>query len=252
VELMELPKITDVEIKELQTYETEALSVMEEAKKIAAGIHDVGSRNAADQWVAMKLAWCDRVEKGWLGQQANRIFKMHREWTGKISALVLPVRGDKKKGIVGAVDIVIRASLASKQAEDWRIAEENAKLLEAAKKKHEEETIAAAIKAEEKGHKPIADAILANVGNFVAPVVQAPKSDHFTYKKVWRVALDPLKKGELLAMIAQRPELHAFVIFDEEKIKRHVATLDGNLVPAWPGLTFGQEEVMVRKPGSGF
>jgi hypothetical protein len=246
---MELPKITDVEIKELQTYETQAGSVMDEAKEIAKTIHDVASKNAADQWVATKLAWCDRVENGWLGIQANRIFKMHREWTGKINALVQPVRGDKKKGITGAVDVVIQAGLVWKRKEDDRVAAENKRLFDEAKKKDEDDRLAAAIKAEESGHKPIAEAIIAQTGNFVAPVVQQAKSETVSYRKVWKVRIDPLKKGELLKMIADRPDLHAFIAIDEMKIQKHVANVDGNLTPAWPGVVCYQEDQPVYKRG---
>ncbi len=248
MEVLELPKITDVEIKELEVFEKQALSVNDEAKMVANAIHDAATNEAAAQWVAAKLGWCDRIEKGWLGQQANRIFKMHREWTGKINDLVLPVRGDKKKGIRGAVDVVIEAGSAWRRKEEKRIADENARAFAEAKKKDEEERLAAAEKLEAQGNKTMADAVLSQAGNFVAPVVKQEKSDAVSYRKVWRVRIDPLKKSELLKMIAEKPDLHSFVVIDEARILKQAGLMDGNL--NWPGVTCYQEDVPVYKRGS--
>lgn len=240
MEILELPKIGDTEIQELQVFEAQALSVADEAKMVAGAIHDAATNEAAAQWVAAKLGWCDRIEKGWLGQQANRIFKMHREWTGKINDLILPVKGDKKKGIRGAVDVVIEAGLTWKRKEDKRIADENARLLAEARKKDEEERLAAAEKLEAQGNKTMADAVLSQAGNFVVPVVKQDKSEAVTYVKVWNVRVDPNKKGELLKMIAEKPELHAFVGIDTTMILKQARLMDGNL--NWPGVTCFQED----------
>jgi hypothetical protein len=249
VELMELPKVTDNEIKELQTYEAQALSVKEEAEMVARAIHDAATNEAATQWVIAKKAWCANIREGWLGQQANRIFKMHREWTGKINSLVEPVEGDKKKGIRGVVDIVIDAQLAYKKKQQAIVDAENARLFAEARKKDEEERLAAAEKLEAQGNKTMADAVLAQAGNFVAPVVKQEKGEVVPTRKVWRTRIDPSKKSELLKMIADRPDLHAFVVLDVAKIEKHVANLDGNLVPAWPGVTPYQEDVPVYRRG---
>ncbi len=248
MEVLDLPKITDVEIKELEVFEKQALSVTDEATMVAKAIHDPATNEAAAQWIAAKLAWCDRIKKGWLGEQANRIFKLHREWTGKIADLTMPVIG--KDGKSGAVGIVREAQLAFKRKEDKRIADENAAKYAEAKKKDEEERLAAAEKLEAQGNKTMADAVLAQAGNFVAPVVQQEKSQTVSYRKVWRTRIDPSKKGELLKMIADRPDLHAFIAIDITKIEKHVANMDGNLVPAWPGVTPYQEDVPVYKRGS--
>ncbi len=247
MEIMELPKITPVEIKELEVFEAQAHSVTDEAMMVAKTIHDAATHEAAAQWVAAKLAWCDRIKEGWLGQQANRLFKLHREWTGKISDLTSPVIG--KDGKSGAVGIVREAQLTWRRAEDKRIADANAAALREAKKKDEEERLAAAEKLEAQGNKTMADAVLAQAGNFVAPVVKEEKSQTVSYRSVWNVRFDPSKKGELLKMIADRPDLHAFVILDETKIKKHVANLDGNLVPAWPGVTPFEDKVPVYNRG---
>ena len=244
---MELPRITQSEITELKTFETQAMSVTDEAKLVARAIHDAATNEAAAQWIAAKKAWCDNIKKGWLGQQANRIFKMHREWTGKIADLIEPVQG--KDGRSGAVGIVIEAQLAFKRKEDARIEAENAAALAEAKKKDEEERLAAAEKLEAQGNKTMADAVLSQAGNFVPPVIKQEKSQTVSYRKVWRARFDPLKKGELLKMIADRPDLHAFVAIDQTKIEKHVANMDGNLVPAWPGVTPYQEDVPVYRRG---
>lgn len=247
MELMELPKITSVEIKELQTYETQSMSVKEEAEMVARTIHDAATNEAATQWVIAKKAWCTNIREGWLGQQANRIFKMHREWTGKINDLVLPVEGDKKKGIVGAIDVVINRQLAYKREQDRIVEEENRRKFEEARKKDEEERLAAATKLEEQGNKTMADAVLSQVGNFVPPVTTQEKGAVVPTRKVWRTRIDPSKKGELLKMIADRPDLHAFIAIDVTKIEKHVANMDGNLVPAWPGVTPYQEDIPVYR-----
>lgn len=246
MEVLELPKITEVEIKELETFEKQALSVTEEAKMVARTIHDAATHEAAAQWVAAKLAWCDRIKKGWLGEQANKLFKLHREWTGKISDLTVPVMG--KDGKSGAVGIVREAQLTWRRAEDNRIAAENAKLLAEARKKDEEERLAAAEKLEAQGNKTMADAVLSQAGNFVAPVVKEEKSDAVTYREVWKVRIDPLKKGELLQMIAAKPDLHSFVTIDVTKIEKQAALMDGNL--NWPGVTPFKDKVPVYKRGS--
>lgn len=252
---MELPKVSDQEIKELEVYERQASSVTDEAKMVAVAIHDAATHEAAGQWVAAKLGWCDRIKNGWLGQQANRIFKMHREWTGKINDLVLPVEGDKRKGIKGAVDIVIDAQLAWKRKEDKRIADENARILADAKKKDEEERLAAAEKLEAQGNKTMADAVLSQVGNFVAPIIKPQKSESVSYRKVWRIEIQSAKKGELLQMIAARPALHSFAVINEKAIEAHVKNMDGNLFledgkTPWPGVRAYQEDVPVYKRGS--
>ncbi len=246
MEVLEMPKITDVEIKELEVFEKQALSVTDEAKMVARAIHDAATHEAAAQWVAAKLAWCDRIKKGWLGEQANRLFKLHREWTGKIADLTMPVVG--KDGKSGAVGIVRDAQLTWKRQEDKRIAEDNRVAMEAARKKDEEERLAAAEKLEAQGNKTMADAVLAQAGNFVPPVIKQEKSDAVSYRKVWKVRIDPLKKGELLKMIAEKPDLHSFVIIDEARILKQAGLMDGNL--NWPGVTCYQEDVPVYKRGS--
>ncbi len=246
MEILELPKITDVEIKELEVFEKQALSVAEEATMVARTIHDAATHEAAAQWVAAKLGWCDRIEKGWLGLQKERVYRMHQDWSSKINQLVHPVKG--KDGKSGAVGIVRQAQLAWKRQEDDRIAEVNRLAMETARKKDEEDRLAAAEKLEAAGNKTMADAVLSQAGNFVAPVVKQEKSQSVSYRKVWRIRFDQSKKGELLKMLAERPELQSFIIIDEKAIEKQAALMDGNL--KWPGLTCYQEDVPVYKRGS--
>ncbi len=253
MEVLELPKITDVEIKELEAFEKQALSVTDEAKMVANAIHDAATNEAAAQWIAAKLAWCDRIKEGWLGQQASKIFKLHREWTGKIADLTVPVIG--KDGKSGAVGIVREKQLAWKRQEDKRIADENARKFAEAKRKDEEERLAAAEKLEAAGNKTMADAVLSQAGNFVAPVIKQEKSETVSYRKVWRITIDPSRKGELLKMIADRPHLHSFALVDAKAIEKQVALMDGNLFledgkTPWPGVRAFQEDVPVYKRGS--
>jgi hypothetical protein len=244
VELMELPKITPVEIQELKTYETQALSVTDEAKMVAKAIHDAATNEAATQWVTAKKAWCKNIKEGWLGQQANRIFKMHREWTSKINDLVHPVEGKDGRG--GAVGIVIDAQLAYKRAEDKRIAEANAARLLEARKKDEEERLKAAEKLEAQGNTTMANAVLSQVGNFVPPKLE--ESSTVPTRKVWKIRFDPMKKSELIKMIGERPHLQKFLIVDEKAIEKQVALMDGNLFledgkTPWPGVTAYQDDI---------
>jgi hypothetical protein len=243
---MELPKITDVEIQELKTYEDQAISVTDEAKMVARTIHDAATHEAAAQWVAAKKAWCDKIEKGWLGQQRDKVFKMHRDWCSKINELIHPVQG--KDGRSGAIGIVIEAQLVWKRAEDKRIADINAKLLAEAKEKDTNERLAAAEKLEAQGNKTMADAVLSQAGNFVAPVVQQEKSKTVAYRKVWRIEIDPSKKGELLQMIAARPHLYSFVKIDDAAVLAQAKIMDGNLIledgkTPWPGVRVFQDDV---------
>lgn len=236
--IIELPKLQEADALELETYRTQALSVGEEATLIAKAIHNAETAEAAAQWCAGKLGWCERIKTGFLGRMRDLWHKGHKETCSQIAALVDPV-----EVAVGTVKAGIRNFRA---IEAKRIADENARLLAEARKKDEETRLAAAIKAEESGHKPIAEAILAQTGNFVAPVVQQAKSKTQIGKMVWKIRVDPLKKGELLKMIAEKPDLHPFVAVDEGKILKQARLMDGNL--NWPGVTcYQEEELGIRK-----
>ncbi len=59
---MELPKMEQDEVKELEIYREQSLSVMDEAKMVAKAIHDAATAEAASQWCSAKLGWCERIK----------------------------------------------------------------------------------------------------------------------------------------------------------------------------------------------
>lgn len=247
MEVLELPKMDDVEVKELEVYRAESVSVLVEAQQVAASITDASSAEAAAQWCSLKLGFCERIKKSYLGRVRDYLYKGWQDSIAEIDKYVVPIEGKKGKDDTGgAVGVVRRAIVAWRAQESKRLAEANARLIAEARKKDEDERLAAAIKAEAAGHAPIANAILAQVGNFVAPVVEVQKSKTHSGRMVWKVRIDALKKGELLKMIADKPELYAFVSIDESKILKQARLMDGNL--NWPGVScYQEEELSIRK-----
>lgn len=234
--------MVDDEMKELKTYEDQAAAVIDEANRLALTVDSAASAEAAAQWCAAKLAWCDRIKKSYLGRVRDYFFQGHQGAIAEIDKYTVPIEGKtgRKGDTGGAVGIVKQAIVKWRAQEARRTADLQAKLYEEARKKDEADRLATAEKLEAMGNKPMADAVLAQAGNFVAPIIPQTKSKTQTGKMVWKVRIDPLKKGELLKMIADKQDLHVFVAIDEEKIRKQAVLMDGNL--NWPGVTCYQEE----------
>lgn len=244
---MELPKMEQAEVQELEIYMGQSISIMDEARKVAI-IRTPAECEAASQWCSVKLGWCDRIKKSYLGRVRDYFHKGWKDAILEIDKYVVPVEGkDSVKGDTGgAVGEVRRAISVWRAQEAKRVADLRAKEYEEARQRDEADRLAAAEKLEAAGNTTMADAVLSQAGNFVAPVVPEFKSKTQSGRMVWKIRFDESKKGELLKMIADRPDLHAFAIIDTSRILKQAALMDGNL--NWPGVTcFQEEELRISK-----